>query len=164
MLDLEEDDVLAKLNKKQSLVTIKTKVDEEAATKVYKYVLENKINGIKVDESSKRIYQYNNLLSHVLGFTGTDGQGLYGLELQYNNELSGVPGKIVGSADGKGRETPYKEEQYVAPINGYDLVLTVDATIQSIVEKNLAKAVKENVANYGTIIMMRPKTGEISRF
>ena len=161
MLDLEEDDVLAKLNKKQSLVTIKTKVDEEAATKVYKYVLENKINGIKVDESSKRIYQYNNLLSHVLGFTGTDGQGLYGLELQYNNELSGVPGKIVGSADGKGRETPYKEEQYVAPINGYDLVLTIDATIQSIVEKNLAKAVKENVANYGTIIMMRPKTGEI---
>ena len=161
ILELEEDEVLAKLNKKQSLVTIKTKVDEDAATKVYKYVLENEINGIKVDESTKRIYQYNNLLSHVLGFTGTDGQGLYGLELQYDDELSGVPGKIVGSADGKGRETPYKEEQYVAPIEGYDLVLTVDASIQSIVEKNLSKAVKENVANYGTVIVMRPKTGEI---
>jgi len=161
ILELEEDEVLAKLNKKVSLVTIKTKVDEDAATAVYQYVLDNEINGIKVDESTKRIYQYNNLLSHVLGFTGTDGQGLYGLELQYDEELSGVPGKIVGSADGKGRETPYKEEQYVAPIDGYDLVLTVDATIQSIVEKNLAKAVKENVANYGTIIMMRPKTGEI---
>ena len=161
ILELEEDEVLAKLNKKVSLVTIKTKVDEKAATAVYQYVLENEINGIKVDESTKRVYQYNNLLSHVLGFTGTDGQGLYGLELKYDDELSGVPGKIVGSADGKGRETPYKEEQYVAPIDGYDLVLTVDATIQSIVEKNLAKAVKENVANYGSIIMMRPKTGEI---
>ncbi len=161
ILELEEDDVLAKLNKKVSLVTIKTKVDEDAATEVYKYVLENEINGIKVDESSKRVYQYNNLLSHVLGFTGTDGQGLYGLELEYDKELSGVPGKIVGSADGKGRETPYKEEQYVAPIDGYDLVLTVDATIQSIVEKNLAKAVKENEADYGTIIIMRPDTGEI---
>ncbi len=161
ILELEEDDVLAKLNKKVSLITIKSKVDEEAATAVYEYVLENEINGIKVDESTKRVYQYNNLLSHVLGFTGTDGQGLYGLELQYDEELSGVPGKIVGSADGRGRETPYKEEQYVEPIDGYDLVLTVDATIQGIVEKNLAKAVKENEANYGTIIMMRPKTGEI---
>lgn len=161
ILELEEDDVLAKLNKRAALVTIKTKVDEEVATAVYKYVMDNEINGIKVDESTKRIYQYNNLLSHVLGFTGTDGQGLYGLELQYDEELSGVPGKIVGSADGKGRETPYKEEQYVEPINGYDLVLTVDATIQGIVEKNLAKAVKENEANYGAIIMMRPKTGEI---
>ena len=161
ILELEEDDVLAKLNKNVSLVTIKSKVDEEAATAVYKYVLENEINGIKVDESTKRVYQYNNLLSHVLGFTGTDGQGLYGLELQYDEELSGVPGKIVGSADGKGRETPYKEEQYVEPIDGYDLILTVDATLQSIVEKNLAKAVKENEANYGSIIMMRPDTGEI---
>lgn len=161
ILKLEEDDVLAKLNKSAALVTIKTKVDEDAATEVYKYVLENEINGIKVDESTKRVYQYNNLLSHVLGFTGTDGQGLYGLELQYDEELSGVPGKIVGSADGKGRETPYKEEQYVEPIDGYNLILTVDATIQGIVEKNLAKAVKENEANYGTIIMMRPKTGEI---
>ena len=161
ILELEEDDVLAKLNKSAALVTIKTKVDEDAATAVYKYVLDNEINGIKVDESTKRIYQYNNLLSHVLGFTGTDGQGLYGLELQYDEELSGVPGKIVGSADGKGRETPYKEEQYVEPIDGYDLVLTVDATIQGIVEKNLAKAVKENEANYGAVIMMRPKTGEI---
>lgn len=161
ILELEEDDVLAKLNKNVSLVTIKSKVGEDAATAVYEYVLENEINGIKVDESTKRVYQYNNLLSHVLGFTGTDGQGLYGLELQYDEELSGVPGKIVGSADGKGRETPYKEEQYVEPIDGYDLVLTVDATIQSIVEKNLAKAVKENEANYGTIIMMRPDTGEI---
>lgn len=161
ILEMEEDDVLSKLNKSAALVTIKTKVDEEEATAVYKYVLDNEINGIKVDESTKRVYQYNNLLSHVLGFTGTDGQGLYGLELQYDEELSGVPGKIVGSADGKGRETPYKEEQYVEPIDGYDLVLTVDATIQGIVEKNLAKAVKENEANYGTIIMMRPKTGEI---
>ncbi len=161
ILEMEQDDILEKLNKKQSLVVIKTKVGKEQATAVYKYILEEELSGIKVDESSKRIYQFDNLASHVLGFTGTDGQGLYGVELKYEEQLAGIPGKIVGSADGKGRETPYKEEQYVAPVNGYDLVLTIDATIQSIVEKNLAKAVKENIANYGSVIMMRPKTGEI---
>ena len=161
ILELTEDEVLAKLNKSASLVTIKTKVGKEKATEVYKYILDNDISGLKVDESSKRVYQYNNLLSHVLGFVGTDNQGLYGLEKQYDEELSGINGKIVGSSDGSGRETPYKEEQYIEPVDGYDLVLTIDSTIQGIVEKNLAKAVKENVADYGTCIMVRPSTGEV---
>ena len=161
IIETDYDTVLAKLNKTVSLVTIKSNIGEEMATKLYNYILENDLKGVYVDESTNRIYPYNSLLSHVLGFTGTDDQGLYGLEAYYEEELSGVDGRIVGSIDGGGNETPYEDEEYVAPQNGNSLVLTVDATIQSIVEKNLEKAVKENIANKGVCIVMRPSTGEI---
>ena len=155
------DNVLAKLNKTVSLITIKSNISEEVATKLTNYILENELKGIYVDESTNRIYPYNSLLSHVLGFTGTDDQGLYGLEAYYDEELAGVDGRIVGSVDGGGNETPYEEEEYIEPQNGNDLILTVDATIQGIVEKNLKKAVKENVADKGVCVVMRPSTGEV---
>ena len=161
IIEEEYDKVLAKLNKTVSLVTIKTNIGEEMATKLSNYILENDLKGIYVDESTNRIYPYNSLLSHVLGFTGTDDQGLYGLEAYYEEELAGVDGRIVGSIDGGGNETPYEDEEYVAPENGSNIVLTVDATIQSIVEKNLEKAVKENVADKGVCVVMRPSTGEV---
>lgn len=161
ILEEDYDEILAKLNKTVSLVTIKTNVEEDKATKLSNYILENDLKGIYVDESTNRIYPYDSLLSHVLGFTGTDDQGLYGLEAYYEEELAGVDGRIVGSIDGGGNETPYEEEAYIEPENGNDLILTVDATIQSIVEKNLEKAVKENIADKGVCVVMRPTTGEI---
>lgn len=157
----EYDTVLAKLNKTVSLVTIKTNIEKETATKLSSYISENDLKGIYVDESTNRIYPYNNLLSHTLGFTGTDDQGLFGLESYYEEELAGEDGRIVGSIDGGGNETPYEEEEYIEPKNGNDIILTVDATIQQIVEKNLSKAVKENDAVKGACIVMRPKTGEV---
>lgn len=161
IIEGDYDSILAKLNKTVSLVTIETNISKDIATKLSNYILENDLKGIYVDESTNRIYPYNSLLSHVLGFTGTDDQGLYGLEAYYDEELSGVAGRIIGSIDGGGNETPYEEEEYVAPQNGNDLVLTVDATVQGIVEKNLKKAVKENVADKGVCVVMRPSTGEV---
>ena len=155
------DTVLAKLNKTVALVTIKTNIEKDIATKLSNYISENDLKGIYVDESTNRIYPYNNLLSHTLGFTGTDDQGLFGLEAYYEDELAGEDGRIVGSIDGGGNETPYEEEEYIEPKNGNDIILTVDATIQQIVEKNLSKAVKENDAVKGACIVMRPKTGEV---
>ena len=155
------DSILAKLNKTVSLVTIENNIEKEEATKLSNYILENDLKGIYVDESTSRIYPYNAMLSHVLGFTGTDDQGLYGLEAYYDEELSGVDGRIVGAIDGGGNETPYEDEEYIEPENGNNIILTVDATIQSIVEKNLEKAVNENVADKGACIVMRPSTGEI---
>ncbi len=155
------DSVLAKLNKTVSLVTIKSNIGKDVATELLNYILENDLKGIYVDESTNRIYPYNSLLSHVLGFTGTDDQGLYGLEAYYEDELAGIDGRIVGSIDGGGNETPYEDEEYVAPQNGNSLTLTIDATIQSIVEKNLEKAVKENVSDKGVCVVMRPTTGEV---
>lgn len=161
ILGLETDNILNKLNKNVSLVTIATNIEKEKAVKISSYIAENELKGVYLDESTTRAYPYGSLLSHVLGFTGVDNQGLYGLEIEYEDELSGIPGKIVGSIDGGGNETPYDEEEYVEPQNGYDLSLTVDATVQSIVEKNLEKAVIENIADFGMCVVMRPDTGEI---
>lgn len=161
ILELNKDDVLSKLSKNVSLVTIASKVEEEKATKLLEYISENDIEGITVDEDTKRIYPYGQLAAHVLGFVGTDNQGLNGLEAYYDEELSGVPGKIVGSTDLNGKETPFTNEQYIEPEDGKDMVLTIDATIQSIVEKYIYKAYVENVAEYVTAVVLRPKTGEV---
>ena len=161
ILEKDKDEVLSKLNKNSSSETIATKVDEDKASKLLTYISEENITGIRIDEDTKRIYPYSTLLAHVLGFVGTDNIGLEGVEAYYNNDLAGIPGKIVGSTDGKGRETPFTNEQYIAPTDGKDIVLTVDATIQSIVEKYLSKAIKENIAEYGMAVVMRPSTGEV---
>lgn len=161
ILEISKDDVLSKLSKNSSSETITTKVDEDKASKLLKYISDEDISGIRVDEDTKRVYPYSTLLANVLGFVGTDNVGLEGIEAYYNSDLAGIPGKIVGSTDGKGRETPFTNEQYIAPTDGKDVVLTVDATIQSIVEKYLSKAIKENIAQYGMAVVMRPSTGEV---
>lgn len=161
ILQSDKDEILKKLNKKTSSVTIATKVDQEKSKAILEYINNNDITGISVDEDMLRVYPYGTLLSHVLGFVGIDNQGLAGVEAYYDSELSGNPGKIVASFDGGGRETPFTQEQYIAAENGKDIVLTIDATIQSIVEKYLSKAVEENIAEYGSIVIMRPSTGEV---
>lgn len=161
ILELDKDEILNKLNKRVSSVTIATKVDQEKSKALLEYINENEITGVSVDEDMLRVYPYGTLLSHVLGFVGTDNQGLAGIEAYYESDLSGNPGKIVASFDGGGRETPFTQEQYIAAEDGKDIVLTIDATIQSIVEKYLSKAVEENIAEYGSIIIMRPSTGEV---
>ena len=161
ILQSDKDEILKKLNKKTSSVTIATKVDQEKSKAILEYINNNDITGISVDEDMLRVYPYGTLLSHVLGFVGTDNQGLAGVEAYYDSELSGNPGKIVASFDGGGRETPFTQEQYIAAEDGKDIVLTIDATIQSIVEKYLSKAVEENIAEYGSIVIMRPSTGEV---
>ncbi|MEG1008659.1 MAG: penicillin-binding transpeptidase domain-containing protein [Clostridia bacterium] len=161
ILELNIDEVMSKLNKKSSQETIYTKLDADKTSKVLKYISENDVEGIKVDEDTKRIYPYSEMLSHTLGFVGTDNQGLSGIEAMYEKELKGVPGKIVGSIDGKGRETPFTNEQYIAPKDGSNLILTIDATIQAITEKYLKKAFSENLAKEAYAVVMKPSTGEV---
>ena len=161
ILGKDKDEILKKLQQNVSSVTLATKVDQEIAQKLLEYLDENDISGISVDEDMSRVYPYGTLLSHVLGFVGTDNQGLAGVEAYYESDLAGTPGKIVASFDGSGRETPFTQEQYIAAEDGKDIVLTIDATIQSIVEKYLSKAVEENIAEYGSIVIMRPSTGEV---
>ncbi len=161
ILEIDKEEILTKLRKNSSTEIIASKVNQEKAEKVLKYIEEDNVSGIRVDEDTLRVYPYNELLAQVLGFVGTDNQGLYGVESYYDDDLSGIPGKIVGSTDGKGRETPFTNEQYIAPIQGKDIVLTIDSTIQSIAEKYLSKAVKENIAEYGMIVILRPSTGEV---
>lgn len=161
ILGLEKESVLSKIKKTTSSVIIASKVDDDMANKVLSYVKDENVNGIRIDEDITRVYPYTTLLSQVLGFVGTDNQGLNGIEAYYDSELAGINGKIVGSTDGKGRETPFTNEQYIEAVDGKDLVLTVDATIQGIVEKYLSQAVINNSCEYGTAVMIRPDTGEV---
>ncbi len=161
ILELDKEEILKKLKKNVSSITIATKVEQAKAEELLRYISKNEITGISVDEDMLRVYPYGTLLSHVLGFVGTDNQGLAGVEAYYDKDLSGNPGKIVASFDGGGRETPFTQEQYIAAEDGKDVVLTIDASIQAIIEKYLSKAVEENIAQYGSIIVMRPSTGEV---
>jgi stage V sporulation protein D (sporulation-specific penicillin-binding protein) len=117
ILEIDEETVLNKLKKNVSSVTIATKVDQEKSSKLLEYINQNDVTGVSVDEDMLRVYPYGTLLSHVLGFVGTDNQGLAGIEAYYDDDLSGNPGKIVASFDGSGRETPFTQEQYMLQFN-----------------------------------------------
>ena len=119
-------------------------------------------SGINIDEDAKRYYPYDNLASNLIGFCGTDNQGLWGLELYWENELAGTPGKIVAAKDVSSDLVPDKEGTYVPAENGSNLTLTLDLNIQTIVEKYLKQAVIENdCKNGGSVIIMNPKNGDV---
>ena len=162
---LDYEDTLNKCKSTSSVVTIAKKVEQDKVTQLKEWMnkKENKkiVSGINIDEDSKRYYPYDNLASHIIGFTGTDSQGLYGIESKWNSTLEGLPGKIVTVADVHSSEISEDASQYVAVENGSDLYLTLDVNIQSILEKYLAQGVASANASSGSVIAMDPSTGDI---
>lgn len=160
---LDYDTVLKTVSKTtQASLVIMKKVEKEITNAVREWIKEEKIKGISIIEDTKRYYPFGSLASHILGFCGTDNQGLYGIELKYENYLKGVPGKIVTAKDANSNELPIESERYINPENGYNITLTIDATIQHIAENYLKQAIEEfTCLEGGTVIVMRPKTGEI---
>ena len=124
---------------------------------------ENKISkGINIDQDTKRYYPYDTLASNLIGFCGDDNTGLAGIEYYWNNILSGTPGRIITSIDASQDTIPDEDENYYAAENGSNIVLSIDANIQSIVERYLKQAVNENnCKNGGSMILMDPTTGDI---
>ncbi len=163
ILGLEYEKVLKKVSKKTSIETIARKVEKEKADELRKWMNDTGIsNGINIDEDTKRYYPYGNLASHIIGFTGSDNQGLEGIEAKYNETLSGTPGKIIRTSDASGSIIGTGEEQYIHAIDGDSLVLSIDANIQSIVTKHLEEACIDNeCTDGGTVIIMQPNTGDI---
>ena len=154
--------VLEKLNTDTSSVTIASKVDNEKIELLRNWMETNEIySGINIDSSIKRSYPYNNLACHMLGFTGTDNNGLFGLENSLDSILSGTVGKVVTLTDSVNGEIPNQEQSYIDAQDGSNVYLTIDVNIQSIAEKYLSQAVVDNVADYGTVIIMEPSTGNI---
>lgn len=119
------------------------------------------LRGVIVSGDTKRFYPNGNFLAHVLGFLNSDGQGLAGLELQYNTLLSGTPGKKIAEKDGNGEVLPYSSTVITEPVDGKDLITTVDEVIQNIAEKEAQKALEDNKAKAVTIIVMDPNNGDI---
>ena len=163
IFELDYETVLKKVSKKSSIETIVKRVDKEKTDELRVWLDENKILvGVNIDEDTKRYYPYNNLASQVIGFSGSDNQGLDGIEAIYDNELRGQKGKIERLTDAKGGDIENISENYVEAIDGNDLVLTIDATIQGIAEKYLTEACIDNkCTDGGNIVIMNPKTGDI---
>ncbi len=163
IFELDYEQVLKKVNKRSSIETIAKKVDKEKTDKLRTWMQENNIEtGINIDEDTKRYYPNNNLASQIIGFCGSDNQGLDGIEAKYDETLSGTKGAIKRHTDARGGEIGKEGEEYVSAIDGNDLILTIDMTIQSIIEKHLEEACIDNkCTDGGNIVVMNPKNGEI---
>lgn len=163
IFELDYEKVLKKVKKNSSIETIIKKVEKEKADELRLWMKENNIQtGINIDEDTKRYYPYGDLASHVIGFCGSDNQGLDGVEAKYNTILKGTNGSIEKMTDARGGEIGTEGEDYIAAIDGDSIVLSIDMTIQSIVEKYLEEACIDNkCTDGGSIIIMNPKTGDI---
>jgi len=158
ILDLSYDTVYAKTQKNSYYEIVKRRVESEQVEQIRAL----KLAGIRLDADTKRYYPNGTLASHVIGFTGDDNQGLWGLESVYDTVLKGTNGRIITAKSANGSDMPYEYEQYMDPVQGADLVLTIDETIQHFVEKHLETAVAETSVQQGAAaIVMNPKTGEI---
>ncbi len=158
ILDLDEDKIKKQITRNSSYEVVARKISNQKAEKIRKASLK----GIYLVEDSKRTYPYGSLASHVIGFVGTDNQGLDGIEMVYDKYLKGMPGRMISSKSASGTEMPYEYEKYINPENGANLVLTIDEVIQHFVEEELKQAVADyDVVNGASCIIMNAKTGEI---
>lgn len=163
IFELDYDKVLKKVSKRSSIETIAKKVEKEKTDKLRIWMEQNNVTtGINIDEDTKRYYPNNNLASQIIGFCGSDNQGLDGIEAKYDKVLSGTKGSIKRHTDAKGGEIGEEGEKYVPAIDGKDLILTIDINIQSIVEKYLKEACIDNVCtDGGNIVAINPQNGDI---
>lgn len=167
ILGLEYEDLYEKTQQHSYYVTVKRKIESEAREQVLELI--NKLsedydcgNAVQLFDDYKRYYPYNDLASCVIGFTGSDDQGLEGIEYQYDSYLSGTPGRIITAKNALQTDMPYAYEQNVDAEDGNNIYLTIDETIQSICEKYMKQGIIENnVLNRGVCIAMDVNTGAV---
>ncbi|RNB80915.1 stage V sporulation protein D [Brevibacillus panacihumi] len=160
ILEQKEEDIFKAITKRaMSIDKIPggRKISEEKARKIQ----DLNLPGIYLAGDTKRFYPNGTMAAHILGFTGIDNQGLTGLEKIYEPFLKGKEGYIAYPSDAKGRILPGGSEEYVAPIDGMDMYLTIDSTIQAFIERELDQAVVAYQPDDVLAIAMNPKTGEI---
>ena len=162
-LEMDEEKVLSRIEltypsgNPANSATLIRRIEKEKADKVK----ELDINGVIVSEDTKRYYPNGDFLSHTLGTTNADGEGLSGLELYYNEELMGIPGVRVSEVSGNSTSNPYSKTSFTPPVDGKDMTLTIDENIQYFVEKVAEDALKKHNADSVSIAVMNPNNGEI---
>lgn len=163
IFELDYNETLEKVSSDSTYVTLVRKVEKDKVDKLKKWMEENEFySGITISEDTKRYYPYNNLASSLIGFCGTDNDGLEGLEKAWDDVLTGTPGKVTTAQDAIQEFIPDNNQTYIPAENGSDITLTIDANIQSIVEKYLKQACIDNQCTRGgNVIAMDPKTGDI---
>lgn len=156
-LELTEEKVRKRVEKVSSIERIKSNVEKEVADKIRAY----KLDGVMVDEDYKRSYPYGSLASKVIGFTGSDNQGIIGLEVKYESYLKGTDGKILTLTTAKGVEIENAAENRIEPIAGNNLYTSIDITIQEYAQQVAEKVRIAKNANNVKLIVMNPQNGEI---
>lgn len=166
ILEIDYDDIYESTKKKSYYVIVKKKIEQSTADKIRQFILDNKslelADYIGLDETTKRYYPNDSLASTVLGFVGDDNQGLAGLESYYDNQLTGVAGRVIAAKNAKGTDMRFSYEKVEEAQKGNSLVLTLDSYIQYVCEKHLDIAVEqEKVVERGAVIVMNVNTGAI---
>lgn len=167
IFDLEYNDVLDDTKQQSHYVVVKRRIESDEREKVLELIdtlkKDYSCSGvIQLLDDYKRYYPKNSLASSVIGFTGSDDQGLEGIEYEYDSYLSGTPGRIITAQNARGTDMPFRYEQNVESEDGNNVYLTIDETIQSICEKYIQKGVEDNnVLNKGVCIAMDVNTGAI---
>lgn len=162
ILEIDSNELLSKLDSSNSKFLIASEVEQNKVDEINNWKSKLKFStGISFEESTSRSYPRKTLASTVIGFVGTDNQGLAGIESSWDSFLSGTAGKSVSLKDASQSEIANSNQTYIAAENGYDITLTIDANIQSIVEKYLAEAVDEYKCESGITIAMDPSSGKI---
>jgi len=163
ILEMDKEVILEKANQKLYFTYLKQKVEIDVREQIIEFLEENKISqGVRLIDDYKRYYPYGTTASVVLGYTGNDNNGLSGIEYQYNAQLSGTSGRLVSAKNALGTDMPFQYEQLVPSEKGYDLVLTIDETVQSILDKYIKQGIEQYVvANGAVAIVMDVKTGAI---
>lgn len=167
IFDLEYNDVLDDTKQQSHYVVVKRRIESDEREKVLELIdtlkKDYSCSGvIQLLDDYKRYYPKNSLASSVIGFTGSDDQGLEGIEYEYDSYLSGTPGRIITAQNARGTDMPFRCEQNVESEDGNNVYLTIDETIQSICEKYMQKGVEDNnVLNKGVCIAMDVNTGAI---
>ncbi|MDR0272755.1 MAG: PASTA domain-containing protein [Clostridiales bacterium] len=156
-LEMDEAEVLERISRRVALVRVAQQVDKEVADRIRGM----NIPGVVIDEDIRRVYPYGSLASQVIGFVGRDNQGIIGLEARYDSYLMGSPGRILTETDVAGRQFSGSRQYRIPPVDGNDLVLTIDSVLQAYAEQAIELLVRQKNAARGVIILMNPMNGQI---
>lgn len=157
LLELPEDTVRKRVEKVSSIERISSNVPKETGDAI----LARQLEGVKVDEDYRRYYPYDSLASKVIGFTGGDNQGIVGLEVRYDDWLSGKDGKILTMTNAYGQELEQEGERRQEPVTGNQLTISMDCNLQMYCEQAAQKVMLEKNADEVSVILMNPQNGEI---
>lgn len=157
LLELPEDTVRKRVEKVSSIERIRSNVPKETGD----VILARQLEGVKVDEDYRRYYPYDSLASKVIGFTGGDNQGIVGLEVRYDDWLSGKDGKILTMTNAYGQELEQEGERRQEPVTGNQLTISLDCNLQMYCEQAAQKVMLEKNADEVSVILMNPQNGEI---
>ena len=161
ILEMDYDEIYKKACKESKYERVKRKVDVTTVAKIRDFIKNEKVKGIGFEEDTKRYYPYGSLASQIIGFRGTDNQGLFGIEKIYDKYLTGTNGKLITAKNAAGNELPVQYETYVEAQDGQDVVLTIDNNVQQYLSKHLEIARNDNKATSAAGIIMNVKTAEV---